>query len=339
MKITFYQRRPQMAHFSVERLFADVRRSLPDGIDATVAISRFASRGFIRRVCNIIEATFRQGDVNHITGDVHYLALLLRKKRTLLTILDLVSVHRLRGLRRAVFIFFWYWLPIKRAEVVSVISEYTKKDLLQLIKVDSRKVRVVHCCVSDKFQPISREFNASKPVILQIGTGRNKNLERVAEALKEIPCHLRIVGKLDDGQTEVLRQSGVDYSVISNVSDEELVEEYRRCAMLVYVSMFEGFGLPIVEAQATGRPVVTSTVCSMPEVGGDAACLVNPFDVSSIRGGILKVIENSAYRDELVRRGLGNVERFRPEKIAQKYVDIYTNILAQGDREVNCEDA
>ena len=331
MRVTFYHRRAQ-SDFSIRRVFEDVRCALPDSVVARVAVSRFPSKGIWRRVYNVVEAAFRQGDVNHITGDVHFLAFFLRKRKTLLTILDLVSVHRLKGWRRAVLLFFWYWLPIKRVTVVSVISEFTKKDLLGHIKVDPRKVRVVYCPVPSDFTPCAREFNAAKPVILQIGAGPNKNLERVAEALRGIPCHRRIVGKLTDRQVVALRQSGGEYSVTSNISDAELVEEYRRCDMVVFASTFEGFGLPIVEAQAIGRPVVTSTLCSMPEVAGDAASLVNPFDVACIRNGILKVINDPVYREELVRRGFENVKRFRAEEIAQKYDDIYRELLTKKQR-------
>lgn len=326
MQVTYYTRHSNSTNFSIERLFADVRRALPEGIDARVAISRFPSRGFMGRAYNVIEAAFRQGDVNHITGDVHFLAYLLRKKKTLLTIHDFVSVHRLKGWRRAMFLFFWYWLPIRRAAVVSVISESTKKDLLRHIKVDPRKVRVVYDCVSDDFKPVAGEFNAARPLVLLIGTKSNKNVERIAQALQGIPCQLRVIGNLHENQLTVLQRCGAEYSSMSMLLDAQVVEEYRRCDMLVFASTYEGFGLPIVEAQATGRPVVTSNTCSMPEVAGGAACLVDPFDVLSIRTGILKIINDPAYRDKLVRRGFENVERFRPGRIAAQYLEIYKEL-------------
>ena len=335
IRVVYFQRRPQGANFSLERLFADVRRALPASINTEVVVSRFPSKGILRRIYNMLEAACHQGDVNHIAGDVHFLAFLLRKKRTLLTILDLVSVHRLQGWRRTVFLFLWYWLPIKRVAVVSVISEFTKQDLLRHIRVNPQKVRVLHAPVSAAFQPAAGEFDAANPVILQVGTGPNKNVERVAQALQGISCHLCVIGNLDENQSRVLRQCGVEYSSVSNISDAQVVDEYRRCDMLVFASTYEGFGLPIVEAQATGRPVVTSTACSMPEVAGDAACLVDPRDVASIRTGILKVIDDSSYRDQLVRRGFENVKRFRAESIAAQYAAIYRELLASNNQKMD----
>jgi glycosyltransferase involved in cell wall biosynthesis len=316
----------------MERLFADVRAAMPEEVVAKVAVSRFPSRGLWGRVYNVIEAAFRQGDVNHITGDAHYLALLLRKKRTLLTIHDLVSVYRLKGIRRKALLFFWYWLPIKRAAVVTVISQSTKKDLFRHIKVNPRKVKVVYDCISEDYRPAPKEFNAAKPVILQVGTRKNKNLERVAQAVQGIPCRLRIVGKLSADQQAVLRKCGVEYSSAANISDENVVEEYRRCDMLVFASTYEGFGLPIVEAQATGRPVVTSNILSMPEVAGDAACLVDPLDAASIRAGISRVVDDPAYRQDLVRRGFENAQRFRADRIAAQYHEIHKEIAARNER-------
>jgi len=312
-----------------------VRRSLPNCIDVRVAVSRFPSRGFWRRFYNGIEAIFRQTNVNHITGDIYYLAPFLCKKKTLLTIHDLVAVHRLRGFRRILLLFFWYWLPVRRSVVVSVISEFTKKELLQYIKVNPQKICVVHDCVSDDFKATPKGFNAIRPIVLLIGTRPNKgkNVERVVQALQGIPCRLRVIGDLDDSQLTALRQCGAPYSSVSNIPDAQVIDEYRQSDMVVFASTYEGFGLPIVEAQATGRPVVTSNTCSMPEVAGDAACIVDPFDVASIRGGILKVINDPVYRDELVQRGFENVERFRADRIAAQYLEIYKKIARSGTRD------
>lgn len=327
LRVTFYHRRPQGANYSIERLFNDVRNALPPEVQYKVALSKFPSRGFWKRVYNIIEAAFRQSDVNHITGDVHFLTLLLSKKKTLLTIHDFVSVERLKGLRKALFFLLWYWLPVKRSAVVSVISEFTKKELLRYLKCDPQKVRVVYDCVSEDFSPVSKKFNSSKPIILQIGTGKNKNLLRTVEALEDIPCYLRIVGELDFEQLSHLQKFDIEYSSVYNISDEQVLKEYQDCDMLVFASTYEGFGLPILEAQATGRPVVTSNIMSMPEVAGDGACLVDPYNITAIRQGLLKVINDTFYRNALVRNGFENVKRFQPKKIAAQYVELYEQII------------
>ena len=326
MKVTYYHRRPFDGNFSIERVFRDVRAHLPETVESEVATARYQSRGLWRRIYNAVEAVFRQGDVNHITGDVHYLTYFLRKRKTLLTIHDCVTLERLKGFRKKVFFFLWYWLPARRSALVSVISESTKRELLCYLKIPPDKIRVVHDPVPADFRPHPAEFHSTKPVILQIGTSPNKNLLRVAEALHGIPCHLRIVGDLSPEQIHTLQKCLIEYSSGASLSDEEIVEEYQHCDIVVFVSTYEGFGLPILEANATGRPVVTGNILSMPEVAGEAACLVDPFDTEAIRQGILRVIEDRGYREELVRHGFRNVERFRPEAIAAQYVKLYEEL-------------
>jgi len=106
---------------------------------------------------------------------------------------------------------------------------------------------------------------------------------------------------------------------------------YRECDLVVFASSYEGFGLPILEANATGRPVVTSNVCSMPEVAGGAACLVDPFDVASIRAGVNRVLSDPAYRESLIVAGFENAKRFGAARIARAYADVYTNLAGAGE--------
>ena len=116
-------------HFSIERLFNDVRSALPEEISCRVATSRFESRGVLRRLYNMLEACGRQTEVNHVTGDTHYLTLLMSRSSTVLTIPDCICLNQQSGWRRAVLRLLWFELPIRRAAVVTTISESSKREI------------------------------------------------------------------------------------------------------------------------------------------------------------------------------------------------------------------
>ena len=187
------------------------------------------------------------------------------------TIYDCTTLVHRAGLRRAVIRYLWYSWPVSHTAVITAISESTRQELLRLVGCPPDKVRVVYVPVSASFACAAKDFDTDCPTILQVGTRDNKNLVRVAQALAGIRGRLRIVGSLSSEQRAALDRAEVQYSSVAAIPDAQLVQEYRDSDMLVFASTYEGFGLPIAEAQATGRPVVTSRICSMPEVAGDAA--------------------------------------------------------------------
>ena len=310
----------------MERLFEAIRSEMPKDISCRVAKSRFRSRGFFRRLYNAVEAPLRQGDVNHITGDVHFLALLLNKRKTVLTIHDCGRLDQLSGVRRAVYRWLWFDLPIRRATVVTAISEASREDILRRFGCREERVLVIHDCLPAGITPHAREFDADCPTILQVGTRANKNLGTVATALSGIRCRLDIIGRLSDEQKRCLEDNGIDYTCSHNLSDEEMLARYHACDMLAFASTSEGFGLPILEAQAIGRAVVTSDLPPMAEVGGDGACYVDPEDVKSIRNGIQRIVGDQRYRDGLIAAGFGNVKRFAPKVVAAQYAELYREL-------------
>lgn len=326
LKVIHFQRRPPLGFFSVERLFEDVRAALPGDIAVEVRINRYLSQGGWGRVYDTLRAARHQGTVNHVTGDVHYLTYLLDRRRTVLTILDCVTLERLTGLRRWVFWLLWYWLPEQRCAAITVISESTKQQLLRHLRCDSDKITVIHCPVSDEFTASAKPFDSHCPRLLQVGTTENKNIPRVAEALQGLSCRLAIIGPLSEAQKMVLTRYGINYENHVGLSREALVDQYRQADLVMFASLYEGFGLPIVEANAVGRPVITSRLYSMPEVGGEAACYVDPYDVADIRGAIERLMRDAAYRQGLIERGYENVERFRLAAIAREYSIIYRRL-------------
>lgn len=324
--ITQFMRKPRSNTFSIERLYQDVRAALPADCQAKVWTCQEFSNGLLPRLRDMWRARRYQGDVNHVTGDVHYLTFLLDRRRTILTIHDLVLLERRRGIRRWLVWLLWYWLPLKRSQMIITISQATRDALLKSVNCKPDKIRVIHNPVSKEFHPSAYTFNAACPRILQVGSGPNKNIEGVAAALEGISAHLVIIGSLTSDQAAHLRQHKISFENHVGLSREELFIQYKSADMLVFASTYEGFGLPIIEAQATGRPVVTSNIAPMPEVAGCGACLVNPFDVSSLRSGILKIIEDEKYRLFLITSGFENVLKFSAESISRQYAAVYREL-------------
>lgn len=328
--VVHLQRKPGPGLHSIERLFADVREQLAGSdIQVRVRINDYMSRGIRPRLHDAWMARRHQGQVNHVTGDVHYLCWWLDPSRTVLTVHDCVGLSRMRGLRRSVFKQLWYTRPLQRSKFVTVVSEFTRRELIAETGVNAERVHVIHPHLSAEFVPEAQTAPGKRLRVLQIGTAPNKNIERLAAALAGLPVDLMVVGKLDASQRYAIQQAGISFSERTSIPREAMPRMYAEADIIAFASTYEGFGLPIIEGQAIGRPVVTSNCCSMPEAAGDAACIVDPFDVANIRAGFQKIIENPGYRDSLVQSGFRNVERFRLPCIAAQYADLYRRVAEE----------
>ncbi|MDP4244615.1 MAG: glycosyltransferase family 1 protein [Bacteroidota bacterium] len=320
-------RRPNPNFFSIEKIFAqlcvDPAWELPTE-KAYVPSPSSSLRAILK---NLWFVRRQRADIYHVTGDIHYAVLALPSKRVLLTIHDCVFMHRSSGLKRRLFKWLFLDLPVRHCRMITTISEATKRDIVQYTGCPPDKVIVIPNPLSGsiRFQPAA--FRQHSPVILFIGVTPNKNLERVIAALQGIDCVLTIIGQPPPTMLALLERHRIRYAQRANLTEEELADQYIASDMVLFPSVFEGFGLPVIEAQKAGRPVITSNLSPMKEVAGQGACLVDPYDPASIRQAVMKIMMDKAYREELVQAGFRNTARFAPEKIVAQYMTCYRQLL------------
>ncbi|MBS1917766.1 MAG: glycosyltransferase family 4 protein [Bacteroidetes bacterium] len=314
--------------FSIEKVFQQLEPELSKkiSVEQWTAPNGYASPKSI--IENLKAVKKCNGDVYHVTGDIHYIVLALPRNRTLLTIHDCIFLYRSAGFKRMLLKWLFLKIPVSRCRMITTISEATKQDIIRNTGCPPDKIIVIPDPVDNTIQFSAAEFKKQEPVILFIGSTKHKNLDRVIPALENLPCHLRIIGNLSDYTIDNLKKYNINFSQQSKLSDEAMAQEYYRCDIVLFPSTFEGFGLPIVEGQKAGRPVVTSNISPMKDVAGAAACLVDPFDVHSIREGILKVVNDDNYRQQLIEAGCQNVNRFAPSEVAKQYLACYEKLLS-----------
>ena len=297
-----------------------------DNFHFLVNENKYHSNGLVKRFLDSILAVFKQADVNHIIGDVHYLTYFLKREKTILTVLDCYALNFSAGLKQKIYLLFWYWIPMYRAGTVITISNFSKQEILSKTGF-SKNIEVIYPCLSAEFIHHPKAFDEAMPRILHIGTAPNKNLARHIQALTQIPCVLVIIGILNKEELLLLQNFNVRYENYSNIASADLFKEYVSADMLLFASTYEGFGLPIIEAQSIGRVVVTSNTASMPEVADGAAIFVDPNEIDSIRAGILTAIHDCKTRTRLINKGLKNSQRFNLINFSAQHDRLYQRLV------------
>ena len=320
--ITILYRKKKEGRYSIEGLFSpidklqDVRRvELPYDLNSVLNVFKL-----------LLFALKIKGQRIHITGDIHYMAFFLFWKKVAITVHDCHHYENLKGLKKILFGLIWYRIPIAFSNRVIVISPFVKEQLQQHFHVKNNKIIII----PNSFRPIPKVevSNTCKYfTILVIGTKTNKNLIRLFEAIKGLEnIKLQIIGNLHSKQILAINQYNISYSNDLNVSQEKLNEFYNSSQMLYFGSTKEGFGLPILEAQSCGLPVLTSNTTSMPYVAGYGSLIVDPYNVDAIRKAILNIINDENLRINLIKNGYKNIERFKPSHFISNYLKTYSSL-------------
>lgn len=326
MNVYYFFRQKQNHFHSIEKLFTTIQNFLPNSCHF-VNINLPFHNGIIGRIKNIFFVKKRKSQINHITGDVNYISLALPRKNTILTIHDVFSALKGNLLKRKIISFFWFKIPLYRVKYITTISETTKNQIVKLFNINEKKIIVIPNCFDKNFISSPKPFNKECPRILFIGTKDNKNLERTIFSIYNIKCVLIIIGKLSSEQIKLLKEYCINYENYFDIDDNKMIDIYQNSDILLFPSLQEGFGMPIIEAQAASVPVITSNLEPMSLVAGKGALLVDPLNIDSIREAVLKIIENENLRNTIVGEGSENVKDYDPSVVSKMYFELYNKIL------------
>lgn len=328
MKILYIYRHPAMG-YSIQRVFKPIERALAEQHDVhsmSLPCSNYHPASLIKNIWFATKKVNGGGyDIVHITGTEHYLLPFLRKQRTVMTVHDIGSIATKGGLRGCLKRMIWLG-SLNYATQLTFVSRKSEQETSERIKLKPPS-NVIHNAVDPSYVYTPQPFNADCPRILHIGTKPNKNLSNVILALQGLRCTLRIIGKLSSDEESMLKRASISYTTVSNISDEQVLCEYRQADIVSFPSLYEGFGMPILEGQATGRVVLTSNLSPMKEVAGQGAILVDPASPESIREGFVQAIR---HHQVCINAGLENVGHFAVENIARQYAQLYSKMLRQG---------
>jgi len=330
-------------------IFAKPRHaSLFDATLAQIVLSAFDSpllRIVWEQTALPILARQHRLDVLH---SPHYTMPLAKPCRSVVTIHDLTFFlyPQMHLLYKRLFFRTMMRLATYHADALIAISHSTRADMLKILHASPDKIQVIHYGLASHFQPVSdtrvldafcQQYHLPHPFILYVGNFEpRKNLPILVRAFARlvhngVPHSLVLAGTRgwnDNAIFTVIEELGLKARILfpGYIPQSELPILYSAADLFVYPSLYEGFGLPVLEAMACGVPVITSAVSSMPEVTGDAGILIAPGDVDALASAMLRVLTDRALHATLVARGVARARMFSWERTAQATLDVYTRV-------------
>lgn len=296
-------------------------------------------QGFRRMFYQLLELGRRCGNALLLTTDAKTPLFLPRSCRVIPLVTDL-ALYRMPEAYQSSRVLLWklqYRYLRKRSSRFLAISEFTKREITEILGVPAERIDVVPCACGEqmcrvtdgrRLQKLREKYALPELFVLFVGnTNPRKNLARLIRAFdmakaQGLPHQLIIAGgqgwKFDQESvlSDIHHKEAVRF--IGFVPDEDMPALYSAADAFLFPTLYEGFGIPVLEAQRCGTPVLTSNTSSLPEVGGDGALYVDPYDVADMAHGIQRILEDTALAASIADNGYRNAERFSWEKAAEK---------------------
>ena len=313
-------------------------------LDRTLVLPRSIRMNAIRRVAAPFYMAWKGFDLLHFPAEPSLYLLRSGRARVVVTIHGLASIRLPAELheklpRRAQL---KYKHLLDSVDRIVTVSESSKRDIVEVYTIPPERIDVIYNGIDEVFHSEASDLpeidTGDRPFILSVcATIPKKNVSSIIHtlaALKERGLPHRLIHIGPRGSAQEALESEVrrfnlrrDVRFLGYVSKDELAAYYRAADALLFPSFHEGFGIPIVEAMASGCPVITSTAYSMPEIAGDAALLVDPYDVESLISMTHRLLTNRALREELIGLGLERARRFSWNRCADETIAVYREVL------------
>ncbi len=328
--VVWVMRKPRsLGNFSIETSYRTMHSAWPATPAPHVHVASHFTSGLVDRLRIWREVKGLAHDIIHITGDIHFTAIGLRRRLVVLTIHDLGTLDEGKPLTRWLKRKFWLDWPLRSCDRLIAVSQRTKEDILSRTRYPADRIAVIPSVISPTFRPRTSAPDNAVPRVLHIGLADNKHLDRHAAALAGMKVHLRIIGEPSAVQHAMLKNHGIQYSHASKLSEEEIQAEYAAADLLLFCSTLEGYGMPIIEAQTVGIPVVTSLRAPMDKTAGGGALLADPEDITAIKEAVEQVLGHPEVRQQVLQKGRANAADCSAAASAQKHADLYAELIGK----------
>lgn len=325
MKIVFFHRHLGCG-YSINKVTQTIIKDFPNKLEFFVPGRRASIHDVIRNICFIIKHRDKKA-INHVTGDIHYGILGLIGCKSILTIHDtnVVDSHQCSRMKQLIFKWVWFKIPLMLSASIVCISNATKESVKRFTRRGD--IRVIYNAIDETIHYYPREISLKTMYnVLLIGTAPNKNTIRMIKALKDLPVIVTIIGPLSEEQKQCIVECGVTCKQVEGVTDAEIDIFYSKADLVCFCSLSEGFGMPVIEANRSGCPVICSNIPVLREVGGGAAYYVNPLCIEDIRHGIVSLLNEPEERKRLVCLGIENAKRFDVSSIREQWINLYKEV-------------